>query len=270
MEKKLSNQRIEDIVADLVRSGTLKVYKTSLEYERTQRHNMSWVEKIKMQKPQTYTLSIPHNIGNSMLRHPQNHPLHYQNFFETAQILWNYRKHPNYFGYEGAEEKRLFDLLGLESKTRTELEFALCKSEDLLLFYSTSKAGILTDLIFSFRKRMAHLPGKPGKNEYAAATFDTMASSAYIGSSYIPFMADDWQLGEIGLFGLCYVPSLRNIYKKIFPEQPEIVKRATQEMKRFGIKKFDNLRERSLSLVKKYAPEKYQRFSEAVSLNRDK
>lgn len=237
--------------------------------------------------------SIGDPIKNSNLLHEQSHPLQNQNFLETAQILWHFRKHPEYFGYDGVSQEKLFDLLGIESKGIKQLDNILSYRSNGEIFNDSSKPSLLTDLIFSFRKRARHLPqfdteklieegysqedisSIEERYKEAVSVFDNKALSLYRASVYLPFIEEDWQLGfnvKVYAPSLCDTPEkMRDFYKKAFSsfgEGNEIEQRVKQDIRRmekWGMKQSENLDERSLDLIREYAPERYERFSEAVS-----
>jgi hypothetical protein len=282
-EKKVptQNERYDCVDSDIDRRSLVERVTVQIESERN-KSNFGSLD---------YSIGDP--IKNSDLLHEQSHPLQNQNFLETAQILWHFRKHPEYFGYDEASQERLFDLLGIESKGIKQLDNILSYRSNGEIFNDFSKPSLLTDLIFSFRKRAKHLPqfnteklieegysqedisSLEGRYKGAVSVFDSKALALYRASIYLPFIEEDWQLGfnvKVYAPSLCDTPEkMKEFYKKAFSsfgegnEMEGRVKQDIQRMEKWGMKELKNLNKRSLDLVREYAPKRYERFSEAVS-----
>lgn len=132
-------------------------------------------------------------IKNSQLLQEYNPDSQNQNFLQTAQMLWHFRKHGEYYQYAHARASRFFDILGMETPIvpSQELEMLnVCQQrmanphvtfgdlrsmlsgwkeddgnfiESQAFVYVPSldtsvRPGILTDLTYAFRKKAATLP----------------------------------------------------------------------------------------------------------------
>jgi len=238
-------------------------------------------------------------IKNSTLLHEQNHPLRYQNFFQTAQMLFHLRANPGYLEYTGEELQRLSDLLGLEFGENME--------EDPIQI-----PGILTDLVCSFRKKLATLPnldpkylkGKSRKENpdwwdyvckseaeidepeksYRSRDNDREAIKLYRASHFLHDIEQEWQLGLNVMFFAPHLCDTREKMRKYLLEsfscggqqesnwtQEEIderIERNLKQMEEWGVEPLGDLTNKALAFVKEYAPNRYERFSKAVFGNK--
>jgi hypothetical protein len=234
-----------------------------------------------------FSYSLGHNLKNIVALFGGNYISNGEmaNLCQTGQMLWRFRNHPEYESYEGSQGARLYRLLGID-KSDSELEelIELSKKADPLKgsgtfemnakrLISQKNPGIMTDLLYSFRKKSATIPlgreeedtweyflfpeqelvGKKG-HHFPKSESDDRVHQLYIGATYLPrfeekedLILDDW----------------------LFAPNPPVDKRAREQLSRhFESSCFTTLTnpvQKALEFVKQYNPQAYERFNRAVS-----
>jgi len=264
-------------------------------------------------KLKSFDYEIGDPIKNSSTLHPQNHASRYQTFFEIAQMLFQFRNHPQYLEYPEAEPQKLFDLFGLRSVEDRHISALGHKIRNRGIddggIEALAKPGILTDLVYAFRNKAATLPpfnqetinlnySKPTSRfrdfatesetelDDATTIYDTDEISVmlYIGAAYLPCVKEDWQLGFNIVF---YNPSACDTQEKMqrhygslllnsgfSSDQSDVlaekidqyVEKSNDIRKRYNfVTALENPTDKALKLVREFAPDRYKRFSKAVS-----
>ncbi len=234
-------------------------------------------------KRASLSYSLAHNLKNitTLFGGTCINDLEMMNLCQTGQMLWRFRKHPEYGGYIASKEERLYQLLGIE-KSDSELEklIELSKEADPLKgsgtfemeakgLISPKSHGIMTDLLYSFRKKSATIPlgrkeedtlqpflfpEQGQEHHFPKSESDSRVHQLYHGAIYLPkfdkeedLILDDW----------------------LFAPNPPVDKKAREDLLRdFDPNCFTTLTnplQKALQFVRQYNPEAYERFSKAVS-----
>lgn len=237
---------------------------------------------------------IGNPIKGSKLGSEWDHPLQHKNFSETAQMLWYFRKHPEYYEYANAETQRLLDLLGLDEtqgedpRRRFNGERGVsCNwfrydygprfvKENMRIYIpsldASIKPGILTDLIYTFGRKSLKLPqGAYEGHNRSIEDRNGNTSSLFVACAPLPYATEEdvW----LGFFApnLCTEEYMQKHARKCLgpdSSQEDVDKRVESDhgdIERLGITPLEDVANSALAFVKEFAPERYDRFSEAVS-----